>query len=253
MNKKSKNSFNIEGDIIYITRPEWNFIAKATVRDDYVEEIESVTWELSNNRYPYNSKYGALHNYIMKKWYGENVLKKMKDAGFVVDHMDNVSYNCCIENLCFLSNNANKAKGLTLDKEIKDKKYIALSMYKDFNTQLLQITIVFNNPAILEGIENLSKPAVAELAYFLYEGDNYDLVINDAQQILLNYKKYQTFNPNKLNFIDYHIEGAFGQPLTFEEYDNYLLKVRNSASIVKKAPIRNWNKNTKTEFLYLRD
>lgn len=90
----SKNGFRIDGDIISITRLEWDFIAQATVREDYLEEIQSVTWGLNNNRYLYNSKYGYLHSYIMKKWYGEDFCKKMKDMNYVIDHMDNNSTNC---------------------------------------------------------------------------------------------------------------------------------------------------------------
>ena len=47
----SKNFFDINGDIISITRPEWDFIAQATIRDDYADEIQSVTWGLKNGRY----------------------------------------------------------------------------------------------------------------------------------------------------------------------------------------------------------
>ena len=54
----SKNGFRIDGDIISITRSEWDFIAQATVREDYLEEIQSVTWGLNKNRYLYNSKDG---------------------------------------------------------------------------------------------------------------------------------------------------------------------------------------------------
>ena len=43
----SKNAFEIDGDIISITRPEWGFKAYATVREDYLDEIQSVTWGLS--------------------------------------------------------------------------------------------------------------------------------------------------------------------------------------------------------------
>ena len=48
----SKNTFSISGDKIYITRPEWNYMACATVRDDYEEEIQNATWGLNNERYP---------------------------------------------------------------------------------------------------------------------------------------------------------------------------------------------------------
>ena len=42
----SKNTFNVSGNIISITRPEWQFSAVATVREDYLEEIQSVSWKL---------------------------------------------------------------------------------------------------------------------------------------------------------------------------------------------------------------
>lgn len=69
--RMSKNTFEIDGDTISITRPKWGFKAYATIKEDYLDEIQSVTWGLSNDRYPYNSKLGTLHSYIMKKWYGE--------------------------------------------------------------------------------------------------------------------------------------------------------------------------------------
>ena len=35
----SKNTFEIDGDTISITRPEWGFKAYATIREDYLDEI----------------------------------------------------------------------------------------------------------------------------------------------------------------------------------------------------------------------
>ncbi len=75
----SKNTFSISGDKIYITRPEWNYMACATVRADYAEEIQNATCGLNNGRYLYNQKLGYLHAYIMKKWYGEDVCQSMKE------------------------------------------------------------------------------------------------------------------------------------------------------------------------------
>lgn len=80
----------------------------------------------------------------------------MKDEGDVINHMDNDGHNCCIDNLCFLIADENKAKGMTLDKMSADKSHIALSMFKDFETQLFQMTIVFNYPAKLI-LSNLEK------------------------------------------------------------------------------------------------
>jgi len=39
----SKNKFEIFGDTISISHSDWDFIASATIRDDYIDEIQSVT------------------------------------------------------------------------------------------------------------------------------------------------------------------------------------------------------------------
>lgn len=121
MPRTSKNTFSLNGDVISISHPDWDFIAHATIRDDYLEEIQSVTWS-KNGNYLYNQKLGGyLHIYIMRKWYGDEVCKQMKADDYVVDHMDNNGYNCCIDNLYFLISDENKAKGMTVDKLSKEK------------------------------------------------------------------------------------------------------------------------------------
>lgn len=249
----SKNNFSITGNSIYISRPEWDFIAQATIRDDYVEEIQSVTWGLQNDRYPHNAKLGTLHSYIMKKWYGEELCAEMKEKGFVIDHMDNESHNCCIENLYFLAEAYNKAKGMTFDQENKDKRYIALTMSRDFNTGLFQITISFNYPATLK-LEGFEPPAVVELAYLLYEGD-YRTVIADAQDILMDYKSDYTFRPEKLRAIDYHIEGCIGKVLPPEVHEEYLSGSHGHGVVYfdRIAPRKGWSKEEKEEFFILTD
>ncbi|MCD8013913.1 MAG: HNH endonuclease [Lachnospiraceae bacterium] len=249
----SKNIFDIEGDTIYIKRPEWNFIATATVRDDYLEEIQSVTWGLNNERYLFNSKLGYLHTYIMAKWYGEEQCKEMKDKDYVIDHMDNISSNCCINNLCFLSNAYNKAKGLTFDQDNKDKEYIALTMFKDFSTELYQITIMFNYPATLK-LVGFDYPSVIELAYLLYEGD-YRQVLLDAEKILLDYKEDYTFSPEKLRMIDYHIEGSVGKAVPPEVYERYISGNHGHGVCYfqRIGQLRDWNKDKNEKFFYVRD
>ena len=70
MPRKSKNSFSVNGDTIFIGRPEWETLAMCTYRDDYYSELSSHTWGL-NNGYPSNSSLGGgLHRYMMAKWYG---------------------------------------------------------------------------------------------------------------------------------------------------------------------------------------
>lgn len=188
----------------------------------------------------------------MRKWYGNEVYKQMKANNYVIDHMDNNGYNCHISNLCFLLKSENTAKGLTVDKLSNEKAYIALTMFKDFSTQLIQSTIVFNYPAIAK-ISNLDIPAIIELVYLLYDCD-YELVINDTRTILYNYRKDYTFEPEKLHHIDYHIEGAYGVPWSKEKYDRYVKGELGGhvAFMVKKAPMFGWNASEKRQFIHLR-
>ena len=250
MPRKSKNTFNREGNLIYITRPDWDFIATASVRDDYEAEMRSVTWGLNKDRYPHNARLGTLHSYVMKEWYGEDTCQKMKAEGFVIDHMDNNSTNSNISNLCFLSSDENKAKGMTVDKLSARHELIALSMYKDFDTGLFQTTIVFNYPAKLN-VEGLEYPAFVELAYLLYDCD-YELVINDAHSILLEYRKDYTFSPNLLRNIDYQIEGCYGTMIPVEQYIERKFQLGKPVCFFDKiAPIKEWTLSKKREFLHL--
>lgn len=248
----SKNEFEIHGDRISISHPDWDFIASASIRDDYAEELQSVTWS-KKGEYLYSNKLEMyLHIYIMRKWYGDDTYETMKDEGYVVDHMDNDGYNCCIDNLCFLIADENKAKGMTLDKMSADKSHIALSMFKDFETQLFQITIVFNYPAKLI-LSNLEKSAVIEMAFFLYDCE-YEIVINDARAIMYDYRRDYTFDPEALHAIDYHIEGKYGTPIPVELFDEYQQVDRGHTVVyfVKKAPIKGWKKGENKQFFYLR-
>lgn len=42
--RQSKNTFEIDGDRVVIKHPDWDFIALASIKDEYVEELQSVTW-----------------------------------------------------------------------------------------------------------------------------------------------------------------------------------------------------------------
>lgn len=243
-------SLNEQSSIYSIYRAGWKQVATTTIRPDYEDELKNATWTI-NKGYLTNGKLGSLHSYIIKKWYGEDVYRKMLDNGFIVEHMDGNKLNCQIENLCFLGRCENVAKGQTLDKYSFDKSYIALNLFKDFYTQLYQISISFNYPAILvcNGIEG----AVIDLAYLLYNED-YEWVINDATHILLEYKKYKTFSPKKLNYVDYHIEGAYGKPCSIEKYEEYLYGNHgHTVFIMRKCHmLENWTLTNKRNFFHLR-
>lgn len=248
----SNNDFEICNDRLSIGHRDWNFTASATIRDDYKSEILNASWS-RNGDYLYNSKLGYLHIYIMKKWYGEKQYQKMKEEGYVVDHMDNDGHNCSINNLCFLASDENKAKGLTVDKLSKEKTHIALSLYKDFHTGLFQILIDFNYPAKAK-ISTLQRSAVIDLAYLLYESE-YEMVLNDARKILYDYRREYIFEPEKLHNVDYHIEGSYGEQGDLEIYNQYIAGGHGYGIVyMVKAPlIENWTLETKEELFYLRE
>lgn len=155
----SKNRFEIANGNINILRDDWKKCAQVTYREDYFEELASVTWR-ENNGYVVNNKLGYLHRYIMKKWYGEEIFDEMVKRGWVVDHMNNNGFDCRICNLEFLAPNQNIAKGHNLDIEAEEQRHhIALNLFKDFSTGLYQISIVFNDNVYLSnGIEKIGQP-----------------------------------------------------------------------------------------------
>ncbi|NBK96821.1 MAG: hypothetical protein EOM50_02155 [Erysipelotrichia bacterium] len=248
----SKNIFEIKGDTIAITRNDWKYVAYATVKDDYIEEIQSVSWSLNNDRY-LQSSLGSLHGYIMKKWYSEEIHEQMMNSRFVVDHIDNQGWNCRIDNLCYLSERDNKAKGFTFDINNKDKNFIALTITKDFYNELFQISIVFNYPSVLN-LKDFKYHSVINLAYLLYDLD-YKMVLHDGQGILDDYLYNFEFRPDKLKFIDYYIEGQVGKPIPLTAYLDYLKGSHGHAIAFfrRKQQLYGWTKESKQEYFRIFD
>lgn len=222
----SKNSFEVHGEDVHIYRTGWDSVAFATYREDYYEELTSVTWTMSktaksNKVYLQNGKFGSLHRYIMKKWYGEEMVDDMTAKGWVVDHMNNDGLDCRISNLEFLPKQINTAKGNYLDVSIRELRFrIALSLHKDFSTGLYQIHIGFNKPASLYDAAS-GKFATEEFHQlaklkFLYNCD-YRTVINDATNILSDYELYGCVKLDRLHFIDKKAEYFENIILTEEE------------------------------------
>lgn len=240
MPRKSKNKFDVDGDEVSISQENWDFRATASIRDDYAEEIQSVTWS-KKGAYLYSNRLNTyLHIYIMEKWYGKETCEQMKSDGYVVDHMDNDGHNCCIDNLCFLAGNENTAKGLTLDKYKSEKEYIALSLFKDFSTDLIQMTISFNYPAAAK-MRSIDGLAIIDFAHLLYECE-YEMVLIDAKAILHEYKRDFAFDPEKLHCADFHIEGKYGKQPSKEAYDRYIGGDHEHTVffISKTAPLYGW-------------
>lgn len=209
----SKNKFEINGEIVFITSEGWDKLAHTTYREDYYPELSSVTWS-QNGAYLRNSKLGYLHRYIAAKWYGVDMLKEMDEAGWIVDHMNNDGFDCQIENLSFLSSDENKAKGFTVDKQSEEMKYhIALNLFRDFSTGCFQITMFFNDEvALCEGGEMFCVSSLR----LLYDTD-YRIVINDTRDVLLSYTLSKKFDLSKLHHKEYKYEKAFYTTLKPEE------------------------------------
>ena len=130
------------------------------------------------------------------------------------------------------------------------KSHVAMSMFKDFETQLFQITMVFKYPAKLI-LSNLERPATIELAFFLYDCE-YEMIINDTRAIMYDYRRDYTFAPEALHAIDYHIEGKYGTRNPVEVFDEYQQVNRGHTVVyfVKKAPIKGWKRvRTSSSFI----
>lgn len=240
----------VSEDTMQIMRPSWDNPVYVTVRGDYIDEIKRYKWSI-NNGYPYNGKLGFLHLYVMRKWYGDEICNKMQEESYVVDHIDNNHKNATISNLAFLSHPENVAKGQTWDKYNKEKMYIALSIFKDFQTKLFQVTINFNYPAKILHPDVLDE-AVLLVAYLLYE-DDYVKVLHDCHQILHEYYSHYTISPIYLRCIDYDLEGFYEQQGTKEAYDYYISGKhgRGVCFFHSRAYIKGWNQNNKIERFYL--
>lgn len=185
-NKKSKNEFSINNDVITISRTDWDKSAFASYREDYFEELSTATWSKSGN-YLKNSSLGLLHRYIMAKWYGEEELNKFTESGYVVDHLNNDGFDCKISNLEFLKKHHNTAKGQMFDIKTRElRKQIAVSIAKDFSTGCYQIIIACNTKLIYT--EPSGNKFIVESIKFLYDCD-YGIVINEAENILLVYEQ----------------------------------------------------------------
>lgn len=203
----SKNKFDILNEgLVSISREGWDKVGLATYREDYLDELSSLTWSRKGN-YLKNSKLEiSLHKYIMMKWYGEDEVKEMLDKGWVIDHMDNNGYNCTIENLEFLSRHINTSKGNWLDIEKEDaRQHIALGLFKDFSTGNYQITIGFNDDVGLN--KDDGKLLLLDNIKLLYNS-SYKTVILEAERILNDYRENNEINLDKLSFKDIKIQPA---------------------------------------------
>lgn len=248
-----KNTFSVRDNRIYIWRDEWKSLAITDYRADYIDEIRSVTWR-EKNGYVYCEKFGYLHRYIMKKWYGEELFDEMAQNGWVIDHMNNNKFDCRISNLEFIAKNYNTAKGQTTDVEIEKLRHnIAVTLCKDFNTGYYQVHIGCNDNVLLVN-KNTEEKLPLGVLKLLYNCD-YKLVINDVDRILICYCENRQFSLDSLHFCDYKAvfrkmvvleEEEYGHPI-IERDGEYYVVPGNGIWIHSSSVDEGWLPPTLTE------
>lgn len=215
MPHKSLNKFEIIGKDVRISRETWGKIAYTTYREDYYDELTSVTWIRTHSGYLTNKKYQSLHRYTMGKWYGVDVLNEMTQKGYVVDHMNNDGMDCRISNLEFLKKAYNTAKGQAYDVDSKDMLYnIAVNIFKDYTTGCYQISIACNDSVY--GVNSDSSKFYVNTIKLLYDCD-FAIVVNDAENILIKYSTEGKIYLSNNHSCDIRIEKAIDIKLTEEE------------------------------------
>ena len=118
--------------------------------------------------------------------------------------MNNDHTDCRLSNLEFLKKSYNTAKGQTFDVDSKRlKNYIAVNLFKDFTTNCYQVTIGFN--ATMGFIDSSNTIKLVNAVYFLYDCD-YSIVVNDAENMLLEYETSRKITVKRNNSCSYRIE-----------------------------------------------
>lgn len=242
---QSKNSFSVSGDTIYIGRDGWTSLALATYRDDYYPELTTHSWYLKDG-YPANTALGGgLHTYMMRKWYGDEMVDEMLTKHFVIDHINNNHMDSRITNLEFLRHSKNVSKGNGYDKQRKYlESIISLCLQKDFSTQCYQISVIFNSPVQISG-----KSSYITEIKLLYKRP-YPLVLGDAENILTQYEEEGKIELKYLKYCKKQIIPATILELSPEEKnsvivnrngDHYLLLGSDSAHMISSPLISGWS------------
>lgn len=183
--KKLKVEITHENDKIYLrfSNPEAQFLGFADYTDELWEIINSTKWRIKEKYIYAGNK--SLHRTVMDYWYGKECCEEMSKNEFVIDHIDNNGFNCLYENLAFLSRSKNwHYKGNYYDKErIETIPIAAVNIMKKMGGDKFQITIGFNVPLVNSQGQQFSA------AFFVYDTNDYDLVLSDALTLIESAKK----------------------------------------------------------------
>ncbi|PIC83305.1 hypothetical protein [Sporosarcina sp. P1] len=157
------------------------------------EELSKVNWYVDEKKFVNDEKtyiytgsnhFGerkSLHQIVMKLWYGEDALDAAYIKKYIVEHHNNMAFDCQIKNLSFASNDLNLTKAHSFDKtQPRLLQQAAVNFYKDFKTQQYQITIAFTGNFTL--VHN-KKSICIERLYLVYD-NNFRVVYTDANRIV---------------------------------------------------------------------
>lgn len=61
-----------------------------------------------------SSKYGLLHQLVIKHFYGPDILKAAYKSKYIIEYIDNNGYECTYKNLALVPKKLNTSKGLLL-------------------------------------------------------------------------------------------------------------------------------------------
>lgn len=190
---------------------DYDFFGYTDYREDIWTNLNEVNWYVNEKKllngektyiYTGSTMFGtrkALHQVIMKFWYGDDAVEEASLKNYIVEHHDNDAFNCMIENLSFASEDLNLAKAHTYDKnQPKLIQSVGIKFYKNFHTSEYQITAVFTDPYALALNDTLIQ---IDKLYLLYD-DTFRIVLADANRVVDDLIEYQRINLRILSYKD---------------------------------------------------
>lgn len=217
-------SLSVYNDTISINIKGMKKLAFVNYTDELFEIIKNARFRVPDTsekvdkyHYPYSNKYKKkLHQIVFDYYFGEDFRKKVYDLGYIIEHLDNDGFNCDISNLFILKKIKNTYKGWYFDKQVKKAlPTIALKIYHILSNRTFQIMIAFNQSFV-----NISSKKGLSIIRLLYDY-NYEIVLQDAEQILESIIETDTVNFEEwkelYRFKDIKIEYSPDIELTEEE------------------------------------
>lgn len=205
MPRLSLNTFELnDRNEIFISRDSWKRRAITSYREDYYNELCSLTWTKNNGYLIHKSSGRMLHHYIMEKWHGVENTQRLLNEKWIVEHLNNLGgeykgFDNRIQCLTFASHDSNMVKAFSTDKRRRDTEPdLILHLFYDISVNRYQISITFTVPMDYR-IDETEQPVQG---FRLLYGNDFEEVINEATSILLEYKKDKQINIGKLCFLD---------------------------------------------------